>query len=506
MREADRPALPYDRDAERCVLESMLSSNAAIAVVIETGLKASDFFTADNSLSENQTVYTEILAMHELGVPVDLVTLNDSLSKRGKLALAGGTAYIAALVSGMGDPRHVKQYAEIVCEKARLRNLIKTADKWQRRALEPTASAQEVFAGFEQFMRDYAAGTPAPSGHPQNGHRKTFYPLIDFLKAQFPVPEHLVEGLIPRGGSVMIVALPHRMKSWFTTGLALGATRPGKALGTLTIKNPVRTMLVQIEDPPGDLQWRIQQLMSTGQFTDCDPDAVAIIERNQFSGFTRDWCVWLKEQIRKHRSDLVVYDVVRRLFVGRGDVNSPKDSADFLEEIDGIRDETGSAAMLVHHENKKDAELMTAAAGSYNFAGWANVVIQIKRKVQEGHITRVEIEADNKLGQSPEPMRMILDLTSPSLPLRMEALEDGEGFRESMDQLGSEWTVRDLSEVLGVHKSNALRRLKKWMADGKVIKISSGKRGRTGGLAKYAECEGGSGDPDVIVPPPRRIQ
>jgi replicative DNA helicase len=487
MRKSD-PDVPYNRDAERSILGAMIINNAYIPEVIAEHLKTSDFFAAEGSLSENQTVYAEIVAMHELGLPVDLVTLHESLLKRGKIGLAGGIAYVSQLIDGVPRVSNVKQYVQIVREKAQLRRFIKTAGKWQERALSPTASSQEVFAGFEDFMRTFAAeANPANGAEPKNGHRKTFYPLLDFLKAEFPVPEHLVEGLIPRGGSVMIVALPHRMKSWLTTGLALGATRPGKALGTLTVTKPVRTMLVQIEDPPGDLQWRIQQLMSTGQFNDCDPSAVGIIERNQFPGFTKDWCKWLKDQIFEHRSDLVIYDVVRRLFVGRGDVNSPKDSADFLEEIDDIRDETASAAMLVHHENKKDAELMTAAAGSYNFAGWANVVIQIKRKVQEGHVTRVEIEADNKLGQSPEPMRMILDLQSPTLPLRMEALEDGEGFRESMDQLGSEWTVRDLGEVLGVHKSNALRRLKKWMADGKVIKIASGKRGRTGGLAKYAE-------------------
>jgi hypothetical protein len=131
---------------------------------------------------------------------------------------------------------------------------------------------------------------------------------------------------------------------------------------------------------------------------------------------------------------------------------------------------------------------MTAGAGSYNFAGWANVMIQFKRKVVEGQITHVEIEVDNKLAQSPEPMRMTLDLNS-ELPLRVENLEDGTGIIEAQERLGNEWTVRDLSEVLEVHKANAQRRLNKWLKSGAVEKISASKRGRSGGLARYKFAE-----------------
>lgn len=59
------------------------------------------------------------------------------------------------------------------------------------------------------------------------------------------------------------------------------------------------------------------------------------------------------------------------------------------------------------------------------------------------------------------------------------------GIREAHERLGSEWTVRDLTEALKIHKSNAYRRLKMWAAVGKVEKVSGGKRGRRGSLARY---------------------
>ncbi len=162
--------------------------------------------------------------------------------------------------------------------------------------------------------------------------------------------------------------------------------------------------------------------------------------------------------------------------------------------IDAIRDVTGAAVVLVHHENKKDADLMNASAGSYNFPGWANVVIQFKRKTMEGsganQITHVEIEVDNKLGVSAEPLRMVLDLSSP-MPVRLEALEDGDGLRQALDEMDSEWNVRTLCEVMGIHRTSATRRIKKWVQQGKIEKVRGGKKGRAGGLATYRAMNGG---------------
>jgi DNA-binding MarR family transcriptional regulator len=180
---------------------------------------------------------------------------------------------------------------------------------------------------------------------------------------------------------------------------------------------------------------------------------------------------------------LIIFDVLRRIV--NVDLNSPKDSAAFLEQMDGFRYCASQPhLMLVHHENRKEADIMYASAGSYNLPGWANVMIQFKRKREEQGVSHVEIEVDNKLAQSPEPMRMVLDLRSET-PVRLENVEDTSGVQELRDALGPDWTVRDLAEAMNVHKSNAGRRLKKLMAAGIVEKLVGGKRGRAGGLARY---------------------
>jgi hypothetical protein len=167
-------------------------------------------------------------------------------------------------------------------------------------------------------------------------------------------------------------------------------------------------------------------------------------------------------------------------------MNGPQDSATFLEMIDAVRDVTGANTLLVHHKNKKDAEMMYSAAGSINFSGWAKTFIEFKnKKILPNNVSTVEIETDTAYGVSADPMRMVLDLTS-IMPLRLEAIEDGDDLAEALQQMDTEWNIRTLMEVLGIPRSSAQRRIRGWEKTGAIHKVSGGKKGR-GGLAVYTK-------------------
>lgn len=467
--------LPQNIDAERSVLGAILIDNKSFDAVYGTGLSCEHFFHA-----HHQKIFQCMLAMREDHLAIDLVTLMDFLHDAGQIDAAGGPGYIASLMDGVPHETNVAFYARIVIDKARLRNIIHLSAAVERAAFANSADLDPLQNKLREAMTSSSALIST------NGNGFHIRGLTEFLGMDFPQPEHLIEGLIPKGGSVMIVAMPHRLKSFFTTGLALAATRAGTLLGKLEVPKPVRTILVQVEDPPGEVQKRMRGFLGTAQFMGCDPDNLGVIERTQFKTFDAHWCEWFVRAATEWKADLVIFDVLRRFFIGHGDLNSGVDTAVFLEIIDKIRYTTGAAIVLVHHENRKEAELMWASAGSYNLPGWANVVIQFKRKTEEKNITRVEIEVDNKLANSPEPMRLVLDFTS-SNPLMLEALEEGVGFGDAMHDLGGEWTIRDLMEVLQCSRTSAIRRLKKWEELGKIEKIQGGKKGRGGGLARYQE-------------------
>jgi hypothetical protein len=477
------PELPNNIEAERAILggimlASLNNPHDAVAALDSVADKLiPDFFYHVN----HKKIYDAILALHEDEKPMDDIHVIDWLSNAKTLELAGGPAYIAALMDGRPSIANLGHYADIVQGKARLRKLIKETDFIQKRAFDGSWDIENLE---EELKNSIESNAIVPTNGNGNGNGHLGSSLIDFLRMEFPPQEHLIEGLIPRGASVMIVALPHRMKSFFTTGLALAATvETDKAMGKLEVKRPVKTMLVQVEDPDAAVQKRVRDFMTTSQFMNCAQENVWIVKRSDFTGFTPQWCKKLVKQALDFKADMIVLDVLRRIFEGHGDLNSPTDTSKFLEMIDAIRDVTGAAIVLVHHENKKDADLMNAAAGSYNFPGWANVMIQFKRKTMTGNVSHVEIEVDNKLGPSVDPMRMILDLASTN-PVRLESLEDGDGLANAMEEMDTEWNIRTLMEVMNISRTSAQRRIKAWLTQHLIRKVSGGKKGR-GGLAMY---------------------
>lgn len=469
------PRLPHNLDAEKSILAAVLLQNSSIDTTGDS-LVPDDFF-----LPEHRQIFRTMLAMREDAQPIDLVTLMDRLDADKHLGNVGGAGYLSALIDGHPSIPNVAHYAGIVTEKARLRRIIRATEQVQRRALEPGADFDQLKTEFEEIARRHADATPQTNG---NGHIS--YSTVDFLRKDWPAPEALVEGLLSRSSPAMIVAMPHSLKSWFTIALAYACTVPTEtALGRLVVRRPIKTMLIQIEESASEIKKRVASILSTSQFTNINQDNVRIIPREEFprEGFTPKWAKKIVQEAVEFKSDLIVFDVLRRFFAGHGDINSPVDSASFLEMMDDIRDATDATTLLVHHKNKKGAEMMFSPAGSMNFAGWAKTLIEFKNKRTKGGSSLIEIEVDMAYGQSAEPMRMVLNLESP-MPVRLEALDEGDGLVEAIAEMDDEWTIRTLMEVMDITRQSAQRRIQAWESKGQIRKVKAGKKGR-GGLAWY---------------------
>lgn len=463
--------LPYNREAERAVLGAALLDNHSFDVARRL-LKDGHFM-----LPENQKIFRAMRELAEKQSPIDTVTLMEELDREKALEAAGGVSYLSTLADGLPRSTNVEHYAKIVKEKSRLRELMSVCGAVQGAAQQKGANLEELVKQFRAAVdwSDYTAGEISIVQS---------FGLMDFLQAALPTSEHLIEGMIPKSASVLIIAKPHHLKSWFTLALTIGASVQTELLGVLPVRRPLRTFLWTVEDPAKDTQQRAKWLAESQTFSDVDPANIRIRPRAAGSTNLMNEQIFteLLTEVKEHKTDLLILDVLRRFFAG--DINAPRESAEFCEQLDRLRDITGCALAIVHHENRKQAELMEASAGSFNMPAWANSVMRFSRKRQAKQISSVEIEVDNKLGPSMEPHRLILDLNSPKI-LRMESVEDGIGILEVQARLADTWTVRDLSEVLEIHRSGAYKRLDKMVASGVVEKIKSGTQGKTGGLARY---------------------
>lgn len=117
--EQPRETLPPQAvPAEMSTLGSMLMSRDAIADVTEIIKDPADFFRP-----AHQTIFQAIVARYNDGAPVDPIVINDDLTKAGELARVGGLGYVFTLTQSVDTVANAEYHAQIVREKALLRNL-----------------------------------------------------------------------------------------------------------------------------------------------------------------------------------------------------------------------------------------------------------------------------------------------------------------------------------------------------------------------------------------------
>jgi replicative DNA helicase len=114
---------PQNLEAEQSVLGAMLIDRDAVVTV--SNLLGPEDFYAD----KHQQLYTAVIAIFNRGEPVDLITVQDELRKRGHLDEVGGLAYLTTLINMVPSTANVQQYAMIVEQKATLRRLQTVARK-----------------------------------------------------------------------------------------------------------------------------------------------------------------------------------------------------------------------------------------------------------------------------------------------------------------------------------------------------------------------------------------
>lgn len=119
---------PQSTEAEAAVLGSMLLDREAISLVVQR-LQAETFYRPDHAL-----IFQAIVDLYDKNRPVDLVTLAEELRRRNQLEEigaegAGGAGYLAGLAEAVPSALNAEYYAEIVRDKALLRQVIQAANE-----------------------------------------------------------------------------------------------------------------------------------------------------------------------------------------------------------------------------------------------------------------------------------------------------------------------------------------------------------------------------------------
>lgn len=151
---------PHDLEAERGVLGCILLDPPA-AIPECAGLVALDMYDL-----RHREVFTHLLAMHDEGTPIDMLTVTSRLRGKNKLDAIGGLAYLTDLPDAVPSAANVAFYAKLVSEKSRLRRIIQSASDIVGKAYEASEDIEDVIDEAEQaIMRigDDMAGKAVPT-------------------------------------------------------------------------------------------------------------------------------------------------------------------------------------------------------------------------------------------------------------------------------------------------------------------------------------------------------
>ena len=145
---ADIQKVPCHPESERSVLGAMLRSREAALLAIET-LQPDDFYDP-----ANREVYSAMQTISSASRPIDLVTLDEELTRRGKLETVGGAAYLVELSRCVPSAVNAQAYIRIVDEKSTLRKLIRASEAIIKACYEGEEETQDILELAEKQIYD----------------------------------------------------------------------------------------------------------------------------------------------------------------------------------------------------------------------------------------------------------------------------------------------------------------------------------------------------------------
>ena len=150
---------PHSIEAEQAVLGGLMLDNNAWERVLDQ-VSDGDFYRHDHRL-----IFRAVARLAERNQPFDVVTLSEQLDNEGQLPQVGGLAYLAELARNTPSVANIKAYAQIVRERATLRQLIGISADIADSAYNPEGrGANELLDEAERKIFEIAEARPKSGG------------------------------------------------------------------------------------------------------------------------------------------------------------------------------------------------------------------------------------------------------------------------------------------------------------------------------------------------------
>jgi replicative DNA helicase len=233
---------PQSLEAERSVLGALLQDSGVVASAMEL-LTADDFYSP-----QNKAIYQAVVDLASRGTAVDLITMNDELTRRGTLDGVGGTEYLVQLIQDVPTTANTPYYINIVREKSTLRRLISAANDISHMAYAQQEELPTILGNCEKLIFDIAMrrGGGAELENISEVLKRTYAQIEELSRLKGAVSgvptgfydlDNLLTGL--HGGELILIgARPSMGKTSFAINIASYAAHKGKTVAVFSLEMP----------------------------------------------------------------------------------------------------------------------------------------------------------------------------------------------------------------------------------------------------------------------------
>lgn len=242
-----------------------------------------------------------------------------------------------------------------------------SADAEIKRAIELITRPDSVLLPFRTATRHERTPPRGDVGEqPFGAFAPTLLHVGDLLQQPIAEDDWLIDGLLIRGGTSLLVAKPKAGKSTLARAIALAVSRGDTCLGRATRRGPV--IMLGFEEHP---KWLQRAFRSMGVDSS---DEIYL----HLGEAPREGVDWLRAVVLAHRPVLVVVDPLLKL-VRAQDANDYAQMSRLLEPLNTIARDSGAHLMLVHHASKGERLEGESALGSTAFTALVDSIVALTR-------------------------------------------------------------------------------------------------------------------------------
>ena len=122
---------PHSIEAEQSLIGGLLIDNVAWDRIGDV-VRETDFYRDDH-----RRIFRHIGKLIQMGRPADVVTVYESIEQSNEVDQTGGLGYLGEIANATPSAANIRRYAEIVRERAILRQLVTVGDEIAGNALNP---------------------------------------------------------------------------------------------------------------------------------------------------------------------------------------------------------------------------------------------------------------------------------------------------------------------------------------------------------------------------------